>query len=86
MTFELNQNVNLHVIPTNKYKTVRILVRFSAPLTTETSSKRSLLASLMETNSLNYPDQTALSKNYLNFMGQVLVLVLAETEMNITSL
>lgn len=69
MTFELNQNVNLHVIPTNKYKTVRILVRFSAPLTTETSSKRSLLASLMETNSLNFPDQTALSKKLSELYG-----------------
>lgn len=69
MTFELNKNVNLHVIPTNKYKTVRILVRFSAPLSIETSSKRSLLASLMETNSLNYPDQIALSKQLSELYG-----------------
>ncbi|MBO0475681.1 insulinase family protein [Vagococcus sp. DIV0080] len=69
MTFELNQNVNLHVIPTNKYKTVRLLVRFSAPLSTETSSKRALLASLMETNSLNFPDQTSLSKQLSELFG-----------------
>ena len=69
MKYELNQNVNLHVIPTNKYKTVRILVRFSAPLSTETNSKRALLASLMETNTLNYPDQTSLSKKLSDLYG-----------------
>lgn len=69
MKYELNQNVNLHVIPTNKYKTVRILVRFSAPLSTETNSKRALLASLMETNTLNYPDQTSLSKKLSELYG-----------------
>lgn len=69
MTFELNQNVNLHVIPTNKYKTVRILVRFTTPLSTETISKRSLLASLMETNSLNFPDQIELSKKLSELYG-----------------
>ena len=69
MPFELNKNVNLHVIPTNKYKTVRVLVRFTAPLSSEMNSKRSLLASLMETNSLNFPDQVALSKKLSDLFG-----------------
>lgn len=69
MTYELNKNVNLHVFPTNKYKTVRLLVRFASPLNKETSSKRSLLASLMETNSLNFPDQIALSKKLSDLYG-----------------
>ncbi|MGX7024930.1 EF-P 5-aminopentanol modification-associated protein YfmF [Vagococcus hydrophili] len=69
MTYELNKNVNLHVFPTNKYKTVRLLVRFAAPLNKETSSKRSLLASLMETNSLNFPNQTAISKKLSDLYG-----------------
>ena len=69
MTFELNKQVNLHVIPTEKYKTVRVLVRFATPLNKVTSSKRSLLASLMETNSLNYPDQVALSKKLSDLYG-----------------
>lgn len=69
MTYELNKNVNLHVFPTNKYKTVRLLVRFAAPLNKETSSKRSLLASLMETNSLNFPDQISLSKKLSDLYG-----------------
>lgn len=69
MTIKLNNQVNLHIIPTNKYKTVRIVVRFATPLDAITSSKRSLLASLMETNSLNFPDQVALSKKLAELYG-----------------
>jgi len=69
MITEMNKHVNLHIIPTNKYKTVRIMVRFSTPLNAEISSKRSLLASLLETNSLNYPDQVALSKKLADLYG-----------------
>lgn len=69
MTIKINNQVNLHIIPTNKYKTVRIVVRFATPLDAITSSKRSLLASLMETNSLNFPDQVALSKKLAELYG-----------------
>jgi len=69
MTIQLSNQVNLHIIPTNKYKTVRIMVRFSSPLNAKTSSQRSLLASLLETNSLNYPDQVALSKKLADLYG-----------------
>ncbi|UNM89777.1 EF-P 5-aminopentanol modification-associated protein YfmF [Vagococcus sp. CY52-2] len=69
MTIKLNNQVNLHIIPTNKYKTVRIVVRFATPVDAITSSKRSLLASLMETNSLNFPDQVALSKKLAELYG-----------------
>lgn len=69
MTIELNKNVNLHIIPNKKYKTVRLLVRFATPLSAEISSKRSLLASLMETNSLNFPTQVDLSKKLADLFG-----------------
>lgn len=69
MTIKLNNQVNLHIIPTKKYKTVRILVRFATPLDATISSKRSLLASLLETNSLNFPDQVALSKKLADLYG-----------------
>lgn len=69
MTIKLNNQVNLHIIPTTKYKTVRIVVRFATPLDATFSSKRSLLASLMETNSLNFPDQVALSKKLADLYG-----------------
>ncbi len=69
MTFELNKQVNLHIIPNDKYKTVKILVRFATPLQAELSSKRSLLASLLETNSLNFPNQIDLSKKLADLYG-----------------
>ncbi|MGY3766706.1 EF-P 5-aminopentanol modification-associated protein YfmF [Vagococcus vulneris] len=69
MTHQLNKHVNLHIIPNEKYKTVRILIRFATNLTPQKSSQRSLLASLMETNSKNYPSQIELSKQLSDLYG-----------------
>ncbi|OJG72050.1 peptidase M16 inactive domain-containing protein [Enterococcus quebecensis] len=69
MPIELARGVNLHVVPTEKYKTVRILVRFNTRLNRETITKRTLLSSLLETNSLNYPDQVKLSEKLAELYG-----------------
>ncbi|MBO0441188.1 EF-P 5-aminopentanol modification-associated protein YfmF [Candidatus Enterococcus ikei] len=69
MPIALAQGVNLHVVPTDKYKTVRILVRFNTRLNRETITKRTLLSSLLETNSLNYPDQVKLSEKLAELYG-----------------
>ncbi|MDA9471223.1 EF-P 5-aminopentanol modification-associated protein YfmF [Enterococcus sp. 5H] len=69
MPIALAQGVNLHVVPTEKYKTVRILVRFNTRLTRETITKRTFLSSLLETNSLNYPDQVKLSEQLAQLYG-----------------
>lgn len=69
MPITVAQGVNLHVVPTEKYKTVRILVRFNTRLNRETITKRTLLSSLMETNSLNYPDQVKLSEKLAELYG-----------------
>lgn len=69
MPIALAQGVNLHVVPTEKYKTVRILVRFNTRLNKETITKRTLLSSLLETNSLNYPDQVKLSEKLAELYG-----------------
>ncbi|MHC5228498.1 EF-P 5-aminopentanol modification-associated protein YfmF [Enterococcus sp. LJL99] len=69
MTIKLAQGVDLHVIPTEKYKTTRILVRFDTRLDKETITKRTLLSSLLETNSLNYPDQVKLSEQLAEMYG-----------------
>lgn len=58
---ELKKGVRLHVIPTKKYKTIQIYGRFTTRLAKEIMTKRALLANLLETNSLHYPDQTKLS-------------------------
>ncbi|GGC91238.1 EF-P 5-aminopentanol modification-associated protein YfmF [Enterococcus wangshanyuanii] len=69
MPIALAQGVNLHVVPTEKYKTVRILVRFNTRLNKEIITKRTLLSSLLETNSLNYPDQVKLSGKLAELYG-----------------
>ena len=69
MTYQLAEGVNLHVLQTKQYKTVRIFVRFTTRLKKEVITKRSLLSSLLETNSLNYPDQTQLSAKLADLYG-----------------
>lgn len=69
MPIVLAQGVNLHVVPTEKYKTVRILVRFNTHLNRENSTKRTLLSSLLETNSLHYSDQVKVSEKLAELYG-----------------
>lgn len=69
MSVTLEKGVKLHVITTEKYKTVRVLIRFASPLLAETISKRTLLSSLLETNSQNYPTQTKVSEILADLYG-----------------
>ncbi|OTP06909.1 peptidase M16 inactive domain-containing protein [Enterococcus sp. 10A9_DIV0425] len=69
MTYKLAKGVNLHVLPTKQYKTIRIFVRFTTRLEKEVVTKRALLSSMLETNSLNYPDQTQLSAQLADLYG-----------------
>lgn len=69
MTIQLQEGVQLHVLPTTKYKTIRMMVRFRAPLDEKTVTKRTLLANLMETNSRDYPTQTELSAALADLYG-----------------
>lgn len=69
MVYQLAEGVNLHVLPTKQYKTIRIFIRFTARLQQEVITKRSLLSSMLETNSLNYPNQTKLSAKLAELYG-----------------
>lgn len=69
MPTELAKGVQLHVIPTEKFKTIRIMVRFTTLLNHETITKRTLLSSLMETNSYKYPTQTEVSAKLADLYG-----------------
>ena len=69
MSVKLAEGVNLHVLPTEKYKTIRIFMRFNTKLDRQTITKRTLLSSLLETNSLNYPDQTVMSGKLADLYG-----------------
>lgn len=69
MTVQLQSGVHLTVIPTEKYKTIRVFLRFSTKHSEKTAAKRTLLTSLLETNSLHYPDQIALSSQLAELYG-----------------
>ena len=69
MVYQLAEGVNLHVLPTKQYKTIRIFIRFTARLQQEVITKRSLLSSMLETNRLNFPDQTKLSAKLAELYG-----------------
>jgi len=69
MEFKLQDNVNLIVEPIKKYKTTQILVRFATSLKKGIASKRSLLASLLETNSKKYPVETEIAKKLAELYG-----------------
>lgn len=69
MKYKLAEGVNLHILKTKQYKTIRIFVRFTTRLEKEVITKRSLLSNLLETNSLNYPDQAKLSSQLANLYG-----------------
>lgn len=66
---QLQSGIQLTVIPTEKYKTIRIFIRFSAKHSAATATKRTLLTSLLETNSLHYPNQTDISSKLAELYG-----------------
>ncbi|SJZ61754.1 Predicted Zn-dependent peptidase [Pilibacter termitis] len=69
MSIQLRNGIYLSVVPTQKFKTIRILLRFQTKLTEEVVSKRALLTSLLETNSKNYPTQTAIAQKLSSLYG-----------------
>ncbi|MCO8290867.1 EF-P 5-aminopentanol modification-associated protein YfmF [Tetragenococcus halophilus] len=69
MTISLQPGVKLTVIPTEKFKTIRLFVRFSTKHQKAVASKRALLTNLLETNSFNYPTQTKLSEKLADLYG-----------------
>lgn len=83
MVYQLAEGVNLHVLPTKQYKTIRIFIRFTARLQQEVITKRSLLSSMLETNSLNYSDQTKLSAQLAELYGEALDYQLEKKEIYI---
>ncbi|WP_313627851.1 EF-P 5-aminopentanol modification-associated protein YfmF [Enterococcus italicus] len=69
MTKQIQPGINVTTISTKKFKTIRILIRFTARHTAKAASARTLLTSLLETNSLHFPTQTALSKELAALYG-----------------
>ena len=69
MEISLAKGVHLHVLPTKKYKTIQISLKFKTPLKKEIATKRTLIANLLEVNSKKYPNQTALRSKLSDLYG-----------------
>lgn len=69
MQKEIKPGVWLMVLPTTQFKTTRINIQFLTPLRRDTVTKRTLLTSLLETNSQEYPTQAAMAAHLESLYG-----------------
>ena len=61
---ELVHGISTHFIQSKKFKTNKIAVRFTAPLSLDTIAGRMLSASMLETANQMYPTSQALRKHF----------------------
>lgn len=66
---EITKGVRLHFIQSEKFKTNKIRVRFSAPMSKETVAGRVLTASMLETVNTVYPTSQAFRESLANLYG-----------------
>ncbi len=69
MRVQLTQGVHLSVVPTTKFKTTRVAVHFLTPLAHTDVAARTLLTSVLETASAEYPTQAELSAQLEKMFG-----------------
>ncbi|MFT8324268.1 EF-P 5-aminopentanol modification-associated protein YfmF [Oenococcus sicerae] len=66
---KLVNGINLAIIETTQFQSVKVVVDFYAPFNKETASQRSLLAVLMENSSAAYPDRQAMTTKLNELYG-----------------
>lgn len=66
---EITKGVRLHFIQSEKFKTNKIRVRFSSPMSKETVAGRVLTASMLETVNAVYPTSQAFRERLANLYG-----------------
>ena len=66
---EITKGVRLHFIQSEKFKTNKIRVRFSAPMSKETVAGRVLTASMLETVNAVYPTSQVFRERLANLYG-----------------
>ena len=66
---EIIKGVHLHFIQSEKFKTKKIKVRFSAPMSEKTIAGRVLTASMLETSNALYPTSQAFREKLANLYG-----------------
>lgn len=68
----VQNNINFHLIPSKKFKTINIVVKCKASLDRETITKRSLLPYLLEQGTVTYPSEKLLMQRLDELYGSVL--------------
>lgn len=66
---QLQEGVNLHFIPTDKFTTNYIKIRFAAPMSKETVAGRVLVANMIEMANQDYPSSQDFRKRLANLYG-----------------
>lgn len=64
--------VNLHLVPSKKYKTINIVAKFKAPLMRDTITKRALLPYLLRQGTKSYPSRSEMQAKLDDLYGAVL--------------
>ena len=65
---EITKGVHLHFIQSEKFKTNKIKVRFSAPMFEKTIAGRVLTASMLETSNALYPTSQSFREKLTNLL------------------
>src|SRR5690625_5093977 len=66
-----HQGMNIHLIPTKKFKTVSIVVKCKAPLDRQTVTSRSLLSYILQQGTKKYPSEKQLMVKLDELYGAV---------------
>lgn len=66
---KLKQGIYLHILPTTKFKTLSIQLKFRSPLGADQITRRTLLANMMDINSKYYPTQIDFRKKLSELYG-----------------
>lgn len=66
---KLQEGVNLHFIPSEKFTTNQIKIRFTAPMDKKSVANRVLVANLLEMGNQDYPSNQALRRKLAELYG-----------------
>lgn len=65
-------NIQLHLIPSDKFKTITVVVKFKAPLEQRTVTKRSLIPFVLQQGTATYPSEKQLRMKLDELYGAIL--------------
>src|SRR5690625_7605701 len=75
-----HQGMNIHIIPTKKFKTVSIVVKCKAPLDRQTVTTRALLSYILQQGTNKYPSEKELMLKLDELYGAVFYIDCAKKE------